>query len=277
MFRKFLLFLTVFNFFSVACFAEAPKISIITSMYKGEKFIEHFLADIVKQTIFDQCELLIINANSPENEEPIIRKYMEQYPNIFYQRLEEDPGLYGVWNIGIEHARGEFITNANVDDRLAHNCYEVHLQALEENPDIDLVYSAYLVTKRPNEVFVNNSAYIEVERQPFASDQMWECLPGCNPMWRKSMNEKYGLFDESYVSSGDWEMWCRAVKLGAKFLKVPGCYCLYYYNPTGLSTYVPRFKLIGKERTKITILYGSMWGYKWPKNSPWPIQRVVKR
>ena len=70
---------------SVIC--QDPKISIITSVYNGDQFIEGFLADITQQTIFDQCELILINANSPGNEEPVIKKYMDQYPNIIYQRL----------------------------------------------------------------------------------------------------------------------------------------------------------------------------------------------
>jgi hypothetical protein len=61
-------------------------------------------------------------------------------------------------------------------------------------------------------------------------------LPNNHPMWRKTMHEKYGFFDETYKHAGDWEMWLRAVKSGAQFLKVPGVYSLFYYNPKGLST-----------------------------------------
>ena len=50
-----------------------PKISIITSLYKGGEYIKGFLEDIVNQTIFkDKCELIIIDANSPDNEKDII-------------------------------------------------------------------------------------------------------------------------------------------------------------------------------------------------------------
>ena len=66
-------------------------------VYNGDEFIEGFLADITRQTIFDQCELIIINANSPGNEEPVIKKYMAQYPNIVYKRL--DQGSRNLWNM----------------------------------------------------------------------------------------------------------------------------------------------------------------------------------
>ena len=76
-----------------AALCTGPKISIITSVYNGDQFIEGFLADITRQTIFDQCELIMINAGSPGNEESVIKKYMTQYSNIIYKRLDFDPGL----------------------------------------------------------------------------------------------------------------------------------------------------------------------------------------
>ena len=47
---------------------DIPKISIITSVYDGDDYIESFLEDITRQTIFkDKCELIMVNANSPGN------------------------------------------------------------------------------------------------------------------------------------------------------------------------------------------------------------------
>ena len=36
--------------------------------------------------------------------------------NIVYEKLDEDPGIYGVWNKAIEMSSGEYITNANLDN-----------------------------------------------------------------------------------------------------------------------------------------------------------------
>lgn len=236
--------ITYYIFIVIICFpcmaltqdAQKPIISIITSLYKGDAFIEGFLYDITQQTIFDQCELIIINANSPGNEEPIIRYYMSIYPNIIYKRLDADPGIYGTWNIAIGMARGEFITNANVDDRLAKDCYQAHLKALQANPPIDLVYSDYYITNTPNETFETTQHPLRVEAPEFSPTNMVYCLPNNHPMWRKKMHKKYGLFDASFTSAGDHEMWLRAVSKGAQFMKVHGVYGLFYNNPEGLST-----------------------------------------
>ena len=136
-----------------------PKISFITSVYKGEEFIEGFMEDIKRQTIFkEKCELVLVNANSPGNEEPVIKKYMEKYPNIVYKKLDKDPGIYGAWNVALELASGEYITNANMDDRKAVNSLERHAKELFLSPDIDLVYCDSFITNNPNETFDNNSS-----------------------------------------------------------------------------------------------------------------------
>jgi hypothetical protein len=57
-------------------------ISILSTFYKGEEFLEGFLEDITNQTIFDKCELIFVDADSPGKEKEIVEKYMEKYDNI---------------------------------------------------------------------------------------------------------------------------------------------------------------------------------------------------
>lgn len=238
----------------------APKISIITSVYKGDEFIEGFLADITRQTMFDQCELIIINADSPGNEEPFIRRYMELYPNIVYVHLDKDPGLYAVWNMAIEMSKGEYITNANLDDRLSPDCYAAHAAVLDANPNIMLVYSNRCYTRVANETFENHSGGKYLPAPEFSKANMMYCLPSNNPMWRKSMHAKHGSFDTNYKYSGDWEMWLRAVEGGAIFKKIDEYYGLYYVNPKGLSTDKDTKSAREIEDTKIIERYGNIWG-----------------
>lgn len=217
--------------------AHKPTVSIITSLYDGDAFIAGFMEDIVNQTIFDECELIIINANSPGHEDTIIQPYVATYPNIIYKKFSHDPGIYGVWNIAIRIARGHYITNANVDDRLRHDCYELHKNCLDNAPDIDLIYSDCYITNIPNETFEQNNTCQVLTRSPFSLEALKKCcLPNNHPMWRKSLHVKYGLFDESFKIAGDWEMWLRAATCGAQFAKLDMVLGLYFLNPRGLSS-----------------------------------------
>ena len=215
---------------------EVPKISIITSVYKAEKYIKEFLEDITKQTVFDNCELILINANSPQNEEEIIKDYLEKHDNIVYKKLDKDPGVYGVWNLGIEMSTGEFITNANVDDRRSSKQLEILSRELVNDKSIDLVYSQCFITEKANETFDDNSSQNRIYSiTHFSRENMIKCLPGCMPLWRRSIHSA-GQFNDNYKHAGDWEMWLRAVRNGSNFKKVNGTHGLYYVNPDGLST-----------------------------------------
>ena len=217
-----------------------PKISIITSLFDGDDYIEQFLKDITRQTIFkDKCELVIVNANSPGNEKKIIDKWVGRFPdNIKYYELDEDPGIYGTWNYALEMSTGEFITNANLDDRKAINSLERHAQELVLNPDVGLVYADSLITHRPNETFEKNSSEgKKYNFEQFSKEAMMRGnQPHNNPMWRKSLHQEHGLFESKYKSAGDWEFFLRSAFGGSKFKKIDGVYGLYYFNPQGMST-----------------------------------------
>ena len=241
---------------------DLPKISIITSIYNGDEYIEQFLEDITSQTIFkEKCELLLINAASPGNEEETIKPYLEKYPdNIVYKKLDKDPGIYAVWNIGVEMSTGEYLTNANLDDRHAPWAYEKQAAALLTNPEADLVYSDMLITDQPNETWNNNSSNERKYNFPeFSYDHLKMVnMPHAAPMWKKSLHRKYGLFDQKYNSAGDWDMWLRAAQKGSKFIKMSTPVGLYYYNPTGISTNPDNFSWKREEEKEIFEKYSKL-------------------
>lgn len=228
-----------------------PRVSLITSVFKGDQYIKHFLQDITRQTVFSQCELILINPNSQGKEEIVILEYLAKYSNIIYKRLDYDPGLYEVWNMAIRMAQGEYITNANLDDRKSPEYLEKHIQALEQNPDVDVVCAPLKVTKLANETWENNSAYATWYDQGFPEyfstkdlfQEEWKdgvktgkimsCnIPHCMPVWRKRLHEKNGYFDEpGYGTIADWEFWLRCSVNGAKFQLLTEPLGLYFENP----------------------------------------------
>ena len=239
--------------------SDIPKVSIITSIYNGDEFIEPFLQDITRQTIFEEkCELILINANSPGNEEQVINKYLEKYPNnIVYKKLDEDPGIYGVWNLGVEMATGDYLTNANLDDRKAPWSLERHAKMLFTNKDVDLVYADMAITNKPNETWEVNTAGTQKYNFPeFSYDNLKMInMPHASPMWRKTIHDKHGMFNDKYRSAGDWEMWLRAAAAGSKFKKIHDCLGLYFFNPKGISTNPDNFDWKREEEREIYETY----------------------
>ena len=215
------------------------RISIFASVYNSDQFISQYLEDITRQTVFKKhCELVLINPNSPGNEEIVIRQYMERYSNIVYKRLDHDPGIYETWNEAIRMCRGEYVTNANLDDRKAPNSIERHFEILSKSPGIDLVYADSYIMHQPNKRW--EDVQEDTQRYDFEEFSIEAMLrgnpPHNNPMWRKSLHQKNGWFNQKYKSAGDWDFWLRCTFNGAKFKKINEILGVYYFNPKGMST-----------------------------------------
>ena len=62
------------------------------------------------------------------------------------------------------------------------------------------------------------------------------CHMGPQAMWRKSLHEEIGYFDEVLESATDYEFWCRiATRYSMKH--VPAFLGLYFDNPKGNSQF----------------------------------------
>ena len=242
-------------------YSQRPKVSIITSVYNGSEFIEQFMSEITKQTNFEFCELIMVDCNcgQSDTEKDVIKKYQKKYDNIFYYELDEDPGVYGAWNFGIKKSKGSYITNANLDDRRAYDMIDKCVRFLEYHKHVDLTYPAFFVTDQPNETFYTSRSRQVYESHDFTPQLMHKCLPGCMPLWRKSLHEKNGYFNKEYFSAGDLEFWLRCVDSGSEFKRIPQILGLYYFNPKGVSTNPENNEKKIKEEQKILMQYSEMF------------------
>ena len=240
-----------------------PKVTIFCPLYAGEKYIQGFLEDMQKQTIFEQSELIIINANSPENEEQYIKEFMKNHKNVVYKKLNYRATVMETENMAIKMATGEFIAQACVDDRHSPHYLETLAKHLHYSSDIDLVYTDCYQTTKPNETFENNSSngnFYEHSRNKFSRENMIKCLPGPMPMWKKSIHDKAGFFNEDLAYAGDWDMFLRMVESGAQFKKVDIPLGLYYYNSEGLSTSNEHIKDRGLEEANTFFKHKEIFG-----------------
>tara|TARA_R110000824_G_scaffold80365_2_gene202090 strand:+ start:10254 stop:11948 length:1695 start_codon:yes stop_codon:yes gene_type:complete len=227
---------------------ELPKITVFCPIYNSKQYLVNFLDSITKQTIFNQCELIIINANSPdmEFENRVIEEFIKNNPNVHYEVLDYRATVMETENMALKMASGEFFAQACVDDRHAPHYLETLAKHLYYSTDIDLVYADCYQTTLPNETFKENSSngnFYEHSRNSFSKENMIKCLPGPMPMWRKDIHHKAGYFNEDLAHAGDWDMFLRMVEAGYKFKKVDVPLGLYYYNVDGLSVseeYAPK-------------------------------------
>ena len=195
------------------------------------------MEDVLRQTIFKEVSFLILDCASPDNEGEILKQYAS-YPNITHKRLEDDPGLYQAWNLCIKNTDGDLLTNWNVDDRKTPWSLEVMRDSLILNTDIDLVYGNTIVSSTPNENWSNinsKNTYICNETNNW-KDLLRNNNPHCMPMWRRPLHDKFGFFNEEYMTASDADLWLKASKGGSPMKKLDDIVGIYYHNPTGRSS-----------------------------------------
>lgn len=187
------------------------KVSAIISTYNSEKFIRGCLNDLIAQTLYQlgELEIVIINSGSAENEELIIKEYQSKHQNIKYLKTERET-IYSAWNRAIKLATGQYITNANTDDRHKQDALQIMANQLDQNENIGLVYADQFVTYHENQSFQNHISAGYFEWPEFDRIQLIHCaICGPQPMWRKKLHDQFGFFDGKLVVAGDYEWWLR--------------------------------------------------------------------
>jgi glycosyltransferase involved in cell wall biosynthesis len=215
------------------------KVSVITSLYRGGKYVSRFMQNITTQQHFDAiCELIIIDACSPENEFQHIQPYLARHSNIRYVRLNERVSIYKAWNLAIQQSRGQYITNANLDDLRRQDSLVRQASVLDSLPFVDIVYQDLFYTLDSTLSFDEIAAVNVRTMLPLITPRSLMSFnsPHNAPMWRKCIHERNGMFDENYQSAGDWDFWLRCLSSRNVFYKLNDPHVAYFFNPDGLST-----------------------------------------
>lgn len=191
--------------------SEGYLVSAIVSAYNSERFIRGCIEDLEAQTIADRLEIVIVDSCSPQNERAIVDELQKKYSNIKYIRTEQRETVYAAWNRGIKASSGKYLTNANTDDRHRRDAFEIMVNELESKHAIALVYADVIMTEKENETFDRHTPCGYFEWLDWNRNMLLEkgCFMGPQPMWHRSVHDEYGYFDETMVTSGDYEFWLR--------------------------------------------------------------------
>lgn len=215
--------------------AKTCLVSAIVSTYNAERFIRGKLEDLEAQTIAPQLEIIVVDSGSQQSERAIVEEFQQRYDNIRYLRTERRETVYQAWNRGIREARGEFVTNANTDDRLRHDAYERLVGVLRARPECVLAYPDMRITQQENGTFEHHRPFGFRDWPEFDRLSLLElCCVGPFPLWRRSLHDAIGYFDERFKSAADYEFWLRAA-LRYDFVHVPEFLGLYWLSEETVS------------------------------------------
>jgi glycosyltransferase involved in cell wall biosynthesis len=122
-----------------------PKISIITTTYKHEKFIAQAIESVLGQSFAD-WELLIGDDNSPDNTFEIAQSYADRDSRIRVWRNESNIGIVGNMNMLARYISPwiEYITFLEWDDVYTSENLQLKINVFEKYWDVWFVYSNFI-------------------------------------------------------------------------------------------------------------------------------------
>lgn len=116
-------------------------ISIVVPVYNGEKYIEDCLKSILFQTYTD-WELLLIDNASTDNSLQMCRDYAVRDERVQVLHQHHNMGVSVARNLGIEKARGEFITFIDIDDWIEPDYLE-KMYSVQKKKNADMIICEY--------------------------------------------------------------------------------------------------------------------------------------
>ena len=91
-----------------------PKISVVMSVYNGEKYLTEAVESILKQSFFD-FEFIIINDGSSDKTQEILQRFQKEDKRIRVVSRANKGLIYSL-NEGVKMAQGEYIARMDADD-----------------------------------------------------------------------------------------------------------------------------------------------------------------
>jgi len=192
----------------------APAVSVIMPAYGVAEYIGAALDSVLNQT-FTDYEILVINDGAPDTEE--LEAVLEPYRDRIVYLKHENRGLSEARNTAIRVARGRYLALLDPDDLWEPEYLAAQVGMLESDPGIDAIYSNSLLF---GDTINAGKTYMDIcpseGEVTFESLITERCQVAIFVTARKEAVIGAGMFDPAIRTSGDFDLWVRMVKHGAR-------------------------------------------------------------
>lgn len=212
-------------------FDYTPLISIAVPAYQTPvEFLKQMIGSLIAQT-YPEWELCIANA-SPDNEEMqrVLADYSAKDPRVRFCNLKENLGIAENTNRAFAMAKGEFMGLLDHDDLLAPNALYEIVQALQDHPQADALYTD------EDKVTTELDEHFQPHLKPdFNLDLLRSNNYICHFfVVRRSIVEKAGGFRKEFDGAQDYDFIFRCTEKAREVLHVPEI--LYHWRTHKAST-----------------------------------------
>ena len=210
-----------------------PKISILLSVFNGEKYICESINSILDQ-IYKNYELIIIDDGSTDNTIELIKSYDDD--RIIFLKNNINLGLTQSLNIGLDHCNGDYIARLDVGDIMAKKRLDKQLKYLELHSNIAVVGSYFTciddIGNKIGEIKWPVGIKYNIFRSFYGENPVGH--PGV--LMRKDVILKLGKYREKFDFSQDIDLWLRMYSMGYLIDNIPEKLTHYRVIKNSIST-----------------------------------------
>ena len=124
-----------------------PTISVIVPVYNTASYLSRCIESLVNQTYSD-LQIILIDDGSTDESGAIADEWQTKDPRIEVYH-QQNQGQSAARNVGLQHARGEYIAFVDSDDYIDSNYFSTMLQAADDATDC--VQTGYRRVKQDGE------------------------------------------------------------------------------------------------------------------------------
>jgi glycosyltransferase involved in cell wall biosynthesis len=194
---------------------ENQLVSVITPAYNAAAFLAQTIESCLAQT-YPHLEMLIVDDGSTDDTAAIVQRYCGDDRIRFFQTPNR--GTSSARNVALSQARGSLIACLDSDDLWFPNYLERQLAILSTHPSADIVTanSINLGGHQNGQPFWPRSDTV----RPISMLEIIvrEDAVAIFSVFRRSVIDRIGLFNEAYRGNEDYEFWLRAAATGFRFL-----------------------------------------------------------
>jgi glycosyltransferase involved in cell wall biosynthesis len=223
-------------------------ISVITSLYRCASFLQDFLSHYARIENIHECELILIHNDPTDEELDIINKFSQPHMDLVHMLVKRE-GLYASWNRAIKAASGEYLAIWNVDDIRTPGSLIAQKAALEQS-NAAICYGDFYGTRTYGPFAGKLYQYLVYDH--CRKEAFKRHIIGCFPMWRKTIHEQLGFFDEQFKLVSDYEFQLRVIR---RLPLVKAASVLGYYLEHAGHKLSSNRRVQQRERTAVEIRY----------------------
>jgi cellulose synthase/poly-beta-1,6-N-acetylglucosamine synthase-like glycosyltransferase len=193
----------------------SPLVSVIIPAFNAAGYIGGALESVFAQT-FTDYEVILANDGSQDTErlELAIRPYISRITYL----TQENRGPSTARNLGIRHARGEWLAFLDSDDAWLPHYLAEQLKFLHSDPSLDMVYCDATLegdTDAAGKTFMQLCPSAGPVTFDSVLVERTQVLTSGTVIRKRSVTAA-GLFDEEIRCSEDHDLWLRVIHTGGK-------------------------------------------------------------